>query len=147
MKSKMRLLAPFLFSLVSYPALSATSADYARMSQDAWSAFECSALAGAAEMLHEQEHMAHYGYERGKAFFAASAAGKISGEDFTRDVPLVVTILSQGPSDDFMLGRIYEFARRSALGGVVVQGDEEATRVAAKERYARNNCDRFSAAH
>ena len=138
----MALFIPLIPSLIGFPAFASESADYARMGRETWAAFECTVLAGEAEMVHEQMSIFNYGYERGGEFFAADQSGKISGEDHSREVPLVVTLLSQGPNVDFMLGRIYEQARRTVLEDVLVRGDKD-SKVAARERYERNDCGSF----
>jgi len=95
-----------------------SSKDYAVMARAAWSAYECSSLAGAFEDFQEQQRLFSFGYDQGKRFLAALEAKKVKGDDLNSEAPLVLLLLLAGPSADFMLGRIYSAAARSALDDV-----------------------------
>ena len=85
------------------------------MGSQAWSAFECSILALKSNNRKEQERLFKYGYKQGKIFITALKEGKILKEDLEAEVPIILILLLEGPSTDFMLGRIFENALDSAL--------------------------------
>jgi len=122
-----------------------SSKDYAVMARAAWSAYECSSLAGAFEDFQEQQRLFSFGYDQGKRFLAALEAKKVKGDDLNSEAPLVLLLLLAGPSADFMLGRIYSAAERSALDDVYetrgVVHDLEARRSNAKNNFWRLNCN------
>lgn len=129
-----------------YPSIgfSQSSPEYAQMATAAWSAFECSSLASKAGNPAEQERLFFYGYNQGRSFISALQEQKIEQEDISREVPIIMLLLLQGPSDDFMLGRVYEAAQESALEGIYVQdnihfnADEQ--KLNAENKFRRQNC-------
>jgi hypothetical protein len=82
------------------------------MGRASWSAFGCSALADDPK---EQERLFTFGYEQGLKFIAALQAKAIKEEDLQRAVPIGVSLVLQGPTPDFMLGRVFESAVADAL--------------------------------
>ena len=89
-----------------------------------WSAFECSQYAGlAGKPEQETERLFSLGYENGKRFLEAVSTKKISEEELRTTVPTSVLFVMYGPTTDFMLGRIFEFANREAYN-LVVKGDK-----------------------
>jgi len=121
-----------------------TSKEYALRGQRAWSAFECSSLASVAGKKELQAKLFTYGFEEGKAFLDALKKDKIKKEDLDSGVPMIMLLLLQGPSDDFILGRVFENAQEHALKEVYktepgrIQSDEERTLLARNELDRRN---------
>ena len=106
--------------LVSISILSGTtlvwaesSKDNARRGKAVWSAFECAALANTVELPEERIRLFTFGYGQGQKFIAAWEAAKIQDVDVRKEVPMVVMWLLDGPSPDFVLGRLYERASDS----------------------------------
>ncbi|OGR83663.1 MAG: hypothetical protein A3J74_02130 [Elusimicrobia bacterium RIFCSPHIGHO2_02_FULL_57_9] len=125
-------------------AVAEISKDYSVMGRAAWSAFECSSLASKSNNLKEQERLFLFGYKQGQKFIAAVKAEKIKKEDLSSGVPTVMLLLLQGPTPDFMLGRIFESAQDSALKGIYKVGEhfnsEEEQTSAAKDKFWKFNC-------
>lgn len=126
------------------PSLAATSPEYAAMGKATWSAFECSALAEKSKNPKEQERLFKYGYVQGLKFIEAIQSEKIKREDLSKDVPLIMLLLLQGPTADFMLGRVFESALDSALEDVFKSGEKfnsnEMQETIAKNKFWKQNC-------
>jgi hypothetical protein len=124
---------PALFLLCSLLAVlvgtQQTSSDEAkaRLSQLMWSAFMCSTYAENAEKKEEQNRLFDAGYKAGQSFMAAVEGGQVSKDDFSKHVPVYVGLLLQGPSTEFVLGRIFEFASGQANDQIVKRDASGAT--------------------
>ena len=114
------------------------------MAKSTWSAFECSALADQSQNKQEQERLFKYGYQQGLTFIDAIRENKINKEDLSTEVPLMMGLLLQGPTPDFMLGRVFEGAVESALDNVFKTGDtfnsDEMQKNIAKNEFWKRNC-------
>ncbi len=91
----------------------------ARLAAKMWAAFTCSTYAELSNQKAEQGRLFELGYETGKQFLDALQAGTISKKDFRSEIPVVVTRLLAGPSDEFILGRIFEHAAGVTFDAVV----------------------------
>ena len=88
-----------------------------------WSAFECSQYARiAGKPEQETERLVGLGYENGKRFVEAVRTKKISENELSTNVPIGVMYVMNGPTTDFILGRIFEYATREAYN-LVVKGN------------------------
>lgn len=145
---------PIAVSLVLLLAAAAAPAQdsksYARMGQATWSAFECSALAGHLKNSSEQQRLFAYGLAQGRDFIAAVRAGKVTREDLESGVPIGLLFLLEGPSADFMLGRIFESAMSHALDDVFKTADhfndDEIQQQLASTKFLTSNCRLVGAA-
>lgn len=121
-----------------------TSKSYAQMAKAAWSAFECAPLADKYGKPEESDRLFQYGYSQGKKFISALQDGKIIKSDLEAEAPFILLLLLQGPTPDFMLGRIYENAQNSALKDLVtINGrmvSSEDQKLLAASRYNSQNC-------
>ena len=126
------------------PSFAASSSEYADMGMAAWSAFECSALAGISKNTKEQELLFKYGYAQGLKFIEAIQAEKVEREDLSKGVPTMMLLLLQGPTPDFMLGRVFEGAVGSALEDVFKTDDrfnsDKIQEIIAKDKFWKQNC-------
>jgi len=77
------------------------------MGREILSAFNCSAWASKTNDSKETERLFLFGYKQGQKFLGALKAEKIKQEDISQEVPIGVTMLLQGPSEEFILGRIF----------------------------------------
>lgn len=138
------LLSAALGPLLTTPNLAASSKDYAVMAQSTWSAFQCSSLAAKSDNSKEQERLFLFGYEQGQEFIAAVKAEKVTREDLSNDAPLLLLLLLQGPTPDFMLGRIFESAQDIALEGIYRTGGNlnsvDDQKSLAKSKFWSLNC-------
>jgi len=131
--------------LFASSAVAESSKDYAIRGKRAWAAFECASLASVAGDQEKQEKLFTVGLNEGRVFIEALKGGKIKEEDLKSNVPIGMLLLLQGPSPDFMLGRVYENAQENALKKVFrsdgpPQSDDERKSLAELE-LSRRNCD------
>jgi hypothetical protein len=114
------------------------------MGRSLWSAFECSSLASQMKNQKEQERLFNFGYKNGLAFISALQAQKIERKHISEEVPIGVTFLLQGPTPDFILGRIFEAAQDEALKGILKTGDsmnsDDVQKLLAQSKYTKQNC-------
>ncbi|TSC70692.1 MAG: hypothetical protein G01um101449_299 [Parcubacteria group bacterium Gr01-1014_49] len=124
--------------------LSQTSKEYAVMGRQLWSAFQCASWASVVGDNKEQERLFLFGYAQGEKFLVAAKAGKIENPDINQEVPIGVTMLVQGPTNDFILGRIFEGAQEEALDEVYKTGNKynstELQKIIAENKYRDSNC-------
>jgi hypothetical protein len=114
------------------------SKEFAAKARRVWVAFECAALADIAGEKNKAETFFTYGLREGRAFLEAAEANKIKKEDLNSQAPVGVLMLLQGPSHDFILGRIYSFAEKNALKEI---NDGEFRTDKQKAVYARYQLD------
>ena len=121
------------------------SKDFAALARVSWNAFECSSLASMMGNVQEQERLFLFGYQQGKIFTAALKAKKIRDQDLRREVPLIMYMALEGPTAEFMLGRIYQFAQISALEDVFKTDkdfhDNGTQQLKAEEKFQKLNCE------
>ena len=147
-KEGLTALAGVLVCLLVHPVLAQSSEDYALMAQATWSAFQCSSLASRSSNIKEKERLFLFGYDQGQKFVAAVKAKNVQEKELSDDVRLIVRLMMilhrQGPTDDFMLGRLFEIAERSILEGVSTTGGienpEETQKFLAQEKFRKHNC-------
>ena len=74
----------------------------------------------------EETALAHFnqGYASGIRFLTAVRAGQIDQAEFDRTVPVYILMSLQGPSDDFVLGRLYEMTTQQAYDKIVTKGED-----------------------
>ena len=90
----------------------------------AWEAFECSSLASKAGDTQEQARLFMVGYKEGLEFIKAAQKEKVTNEDVNNQVPVGFLLRLEGPTPDFMLGRIFEAAQEEALKKVYYTNGE-----------------------
>ena len=120
------------------------SDDYARMSRVSWAAFECAAFSSVLNEPKEQERLFRLGYDKGKEFLEALQAGRIKGEDLYSISPSGFLMLAQGPTPDFILGRVFESAQENALKDVITSEtvlEDELKKSIASRKYQEGNCE------
>lgn len=114
------------------------------MGRQIYSAFQCSSWASKNDNLKEAERLFIFGYEQGKKFINALTAQKIKEEDIFSEVPIGVTMLLQGPSTEFILGRIHSHAEEDALKEVYKTGNNfnsnEIQKSIASNKFLDGNC-------
>lgn len=95
-------------ALAPWPASSdEESWKLARLGKQAYEAFSCSTL--AAEAGNDEVEVAfNVGLDSARRFVEALQAGKIEQADFTSEVPMLVGWSLEGPTTDFIVGRIFQ---------------------------------------
>lgn len=120
------------------------SKDYAIKALATWSAFECASIASMSKDAKEQERLFLFGYEQGRQFITALQAGKIKREHLSNQAPWGLLLLLEGPTPDFMLGRIFESAQDNALNDIFKTGEhfnsDEEQLTLAKTKFRQLNC-------
>jgi len=141
MKMKQIMLTSLLTFMFIPSAGAQSSEQYAVMARAVWSAFECSSLAAESGDHKEQKRLFMFGYNQGKVFIAAVQAGKVKRKDLSSNAPIGVLVRLEGPSPDFMLGRIYEGAQDDALNDVYHVGNSDKdNKLAASNKFTTKNC-------
>jgi hypothetical protein len=95
--------------------------------------------------VEEQERLFLFGLDQGRKFLEAVQAHKVTKEDLSTEPPLIMLMLLQGPTPDFILGRVFESAQKSALGDVITRPegaifDDETKRLNARTKFVNQNC-------
>ena len=103
-----------LFAILSSERAAAQGAEKAQMAHVMWSAFTCAIYAEISDQKEEQKRLKEVGIRAGRKFLAALLDKEIGESEYSKHVPVVVTLLLGGPSVDFMLGRIFENATKKA---------------------------------
>jgi hypothetical protein len=133
-----------LWLSISAAASAQSSKDFAVMASATWAAFECSTLASHLKDARESERLFTYGYQQGGAFISALKAKKIAEKDLDSEVPWIVLTLLQGPTPDFVLGRIYENAQEYTLKDILKSGDqlnpEDLQKTLTQSKFTAKNC-------
>ncbi|MGB8896016.1 MAG: hypothetical protein WCD13_17160 [Pseudolabrys sp.] len=84
-----------------------------------WSAFQCSTYAELSDYKSEQERLHLVGLNAGRTFLEAMKAGQISEQAAREAVPINVLQRLEGPSNEFVIGKIYAAATGSAYDEIV----------------------------
>jgi hypothetical protein len=141
-----------IFSLVGFISAAShaqPSRELALSARLSWSAFECSSLASVMSDQAEQERLFTLGYEQGKVFIQAARSNRIDQKDINNDVPSGFLMLMQGPTPDFVLGRVFESAQENALKDVITPSsvtNKELKVLLAQGKFSKQNCNVLRAA-
>ena len=108
-----------------------------------WSTFQCSAFAELGDNKNEQERLYLVGLNAGRTFLEAMKAGQISEEAVKADVPINVLQRLEGPSNEFVIGKIHAAATGSARDEIAkrktgIWGPTQ--RQEARSTYSYKNC-------
>ena len=142
--SRLQQLLAGILLLMANHSTAQTSREYAVMGRSTWSGFTCSVLAAQMKDAKEQERLFMFGYKQGQAFLAAIQSKKVDGKDISEEVPIGVTFLLQGPTAEFILGRIFEASQDEALKNVLKTAGQlnsvEVKMMLAQSEYSKQNC-------
>jgi hypothetical protein len=138
-----------MFAGVVHSVLAAGS-DKPKPAFKMYAAFTCATYAEMAGQKEEHQRLFQLGYASGKEFLAAQRSDDPPGRN---DMPVIVLLLLGGPSDDFVLGRIFSSANQSAFDKVVKYDEsgiykdakdwihsDEVRKMRAQTQYRRANC-------
>jgi len=106
-------------TLAACTTISNAADEKALLGRIMWSAFECSAFAELSEYKTEQERLYLVGLNAGRAFLEAMKAGRISEQAVKDDVPINVLQRLEGPSNEFVINKIYAAATGNAHDDIV----------------------------
>jgi hypothetical protein len=147
-----KFIAAFGMALLALDAHAQTPTEKARTGRIVWSAFQCATYAEMAGNPKEQSRLFDLGVRAGRSFLEAFK-GPGMPEEVQREVPIGVLMLLQGPSPDFIVGRIFENAMRDAYDDIVTRDnngipldaskhlqDPQLRKSKAQNKYLRANC-------
>lgn len=142
--------------VVFLPQIAVATEEDAKAALVMWTAFECATYADMSGDPARQGALFERGMAAGKQFFVAVEAGTITEEEHREHVPYILPMIAQGPSVDFVLGRIFESTMNSAYDDVVKEdidglplpmeewiNDDELKTSRAQLLYQRSNCALF----
>ncbi len=146
------LMAALVFS--HPPSEAAGATDYGRLSKFVLESFRCGVYASYAQKKEIAPILYERGIEAGREFIGAARRGKVSDKDFDSAVPMFIGWILQegGPSDDFILGRIFEQSTSMASDSIIKENDgvllpvdkwvldPELRRSIALNKYESGNC-------
>lgn len=139
---------PICIALMFSVASSAAADDgkaKAQLARKMFSAFQCSMFAEIAKKDGETQRLFEIGVDAGRTFLGALRKNEIPEDALRTHVPLMgVAMLLNGPSDDFIIGRIYENASREAYNKIIPDGEsisEEVKKLKAVSTYTSANCE------
>jgi len=115
----------------------------AQLGRIMWSAFQCSTYAELSENKNEQQRLFVVGLNAGRAFLEAMKAGQISEQAAKDEVPINVLSRLEGPSNDFVIGRIYAAATGDVYDEIVKKKMSKwapSEKQRARSAYTNQNC-------
>lgn len=132
-----------------------TPDEIGQLGAHSWAAFECAAIAMSAEQDGDLKRLFGVGHRDGLEFIEAAQAHKDQQREIMDKVPLIMVWELEGPSPDFMLGRVWkatteyvddEINGRDSWNHQVKdpkapQLDKELLKLTAKNRFREHNCE------
>jgi hypothetical protein len=133
----------FLLLLSNASAVEDLSKNLAIKGKRSWMGLRGFWLANQAGDTKKAEQFFEFGYSQGKEFLEALRSGKIKDEDIRSELPFIMLYLLQGPTDDFILGRMFESTNQGIYDTVYkdIETNEERKKQKAKEELSRGNYD------
>lgn len=129
-----------------------TAVEKAKLARIMWSAFQCGTYAEMSGNSKEQSRLFDLAVKSGREFLDAVMNKQIPSEIVAQEAPIGVTMLLQGPSADFIVGRIFENAMRDAYDDIVKKQnglildasqwvrDDGLRKSKAQAKYLQGNC-------
>ncbi len=117
-----------------------------KMARVMWSAFICGTYAEISEEKAEQKRLFEVGIRAGREFLGALLENKISDSEYSKEVPVGVTLVLGGPSIDFMIGRVFAAASKDAWEKTMEEIDTldniggELRKIKAENLFFKSNC-------
>ena len=109
MKKLTLVLALLMFSSPAWGNEGMGSLEYAKLGKKLFSVFECSHYAISSKNEMETRRLWELALKTGRIFVDAFRAGKITENDWKKNVPVVWGMLGKGPSTDFILGKYWQY--------------------------------------
>lgn len=134
------------------PSFGQTAIEKARLARTMWSAFQCGMYAGMSGDEKEQARLFDVGIKAGRDFLESLNKKQIPTEIARQEVPIGVSSVLQGPTPDFIIGRIFENSSQDAYDAIVKKEngipldvakwimDEGLKKSKAKTHYLMSNC-------
>ncbi|WP_152551154.1 hypothetical protein [Bordetella bronchiseptica] len=126
----------------------------AQLAQEMMVAFQCGQYATFAGDQERAKILYDHGVEAGRRFISTVRKGTITTDAMSKSVPMIVIWrLSEGPSMDFNLGRMFESITSDAADDIIKRDanrlvrpedkwvfDKNLQRTIAQDRYRTANC-------
>jgi hypothetical protein len=137
-------LAIAIFAAIPSVSVAQTAVEKARLGRTMWSAFQCSTFADMSDNGPERARLFAVGLKAGHGFIDALVKSEVPREVLNSEVPWGVLTMLQGPTPDFMIGRVYENAAADASNTITKSEgkgvpSDQWKQIAANE-YTRQNC-------
>jgi hypothetical protein len=149
----MRIAVAILTGLLLLPIGAKAEENHINRPRLTWSAFECSTYASLAGKDIESQRLFELGVQTGRSFLEAVQNGTLpASEREGAPVGVLFVLQFQGPSNDFVLGRIfdavqdYAFDRVTKRDGLEIDPakwvtDEKLKAMIAGTKYTHGNCE------
>jgi hypothetical protein len=150
----LRLLIAPVLAIGLLPGTATASVEDTKAARVMWTAFECGKYAQLAGKEDRSVSLYESGVEAGRRFYGALEAGTITEEELAEHAPFVLNSLAAGPSIDFIVGRVFQYAVVAASDDVSKEDQNglplpmgewlmEPDKIAAKAGllYTAGNCD------
>lgn len=95
----------------------------AKLASVTYAAFQCGMYANISENYEESERLFQLGISTGRDFVEAALNKEITPEQFKKEVPIGVSLVLQGPTVDFIIGRVYQSITNDAYEGLYKMDD------------------------
>lgn len=143
LRSRFALVAAVAFIGAAHAEIATEDARLARLS---WSAYRCAALAEWASKPDAQSRLLNLATDAGRRFIEGVKEGSISRESVMNHAPFGFVDLMDGPSTDFILGRVYGATLDGAEGAILAACDQcwigsEHHNATAGNLYHKENCE------
>jgi hypothetical protein len=141
-----------LLLILAVPVAAAAAED-SKLGRVAWSAFQCHQWAASSGSEADAERLFGVGLDAARRFIDGLKSGLIDREEANQFTPIGIGMVAQGPSTDFIVGRIYSFATEEAHDDLVKEReglpqstqnwitDPELIKTMALNKYQNANCD------
>ncbi|MBN9476158.1 MAG: hypothetical protein J0H72_19060 [Burkholderiales bacterium] len=114
-------------------------------------AFQCGQYASLAKKQQEQKALYAYGIDAGRVFLRAVHEKRLTKKDADENVPMIVgwIVGGGGPSDDFIIGRLFEAITSDAsddiikrdANGMLLAPEKWVTEAGLQQSFARTRYD------
>lgn len=131
-------------------AVPSQSMELALAGRRSFDAMVCAGYAESSGQADEQRRLSELGVNEGRRFLEGVQTGQVAPADLNSTIPVLFSIIMQGPSVDFILGRFWEAASDYAgdriweKDGANRDGmhtpDEEARKLNADRFYREASC-------
>lgn len=123
-----------------------TASDDGRLARLSWSAYKCVDFAARASKHDAQTRLFSIATDAGRRFIEGVKSGAITKESVDNQAPIGFLLRMEGPSADFMLGRVYSAASNEAENELMdacgqCRIGSELLKVIAANLYHQANCE------
>lgn len=123
-----------------------SSGDYAKLSFEFQNIVRCITYADTPQHRKKLLMLAPKAISVGRKFVSAAIDRKIEAADWTSYVPMEYRLRIQGPTADFVVGRLWEFTKTKALSSIfqtceVCASSEKLLHIKMNLSFDKHQCD------